>query len=97
MLARLSRAAAGVFSPEPLYATGVAVATSRGGTVGGAKGDEFTFFNLPTVDLVVTPGDLGPKNSVIVNSGRFSVTVDVTTPDEGASPPAASPSHCPRR
>ena len=85
MLARLSRAATGMFSPEPLYASSAAVATSRGGTVGGAKGDEFTFFFLPTVDLVVTPRDLGPKNTVKVNSGRFSVTVDVTTPDDPAT------------
>jgi len=67
-------------SPQPAYATAVVTAVI-GGKVSGAKGDEFTFENLPTVKLDLKLADLGPRNTVQANTGRFSVTVDVTTPD----------------
>ncbi len=79
-LARLGRSVGGFLSPEPLHAS-LAVALSRGGTAGGAKGDEFTFRNTETVDLAVSVGDLGPKNTVKLHTGLFSVTVVVTTSD----------------
>lgn len=79
-LARMGRTVSGLLSPEPLQAS-MSVATTRGGTASGAKGDEFTFTNAPEANLAVSVGDLGAKNTVTVNTGRFSVTVVVTTPD----------------
>ena len=79
-LASLTRSLAGLLSPEPLHAS-LSVALSRGGTASGAKGDKFTSRNLPTVNLAVSVGDLEGRNTVKVNTGRFSVTVTVTTPD----------------
>jgi hypothetical protein len=62
------------FSPQPLHASLVTTATI-GGKVSGAKADEFTFENVPTVDLDLSLADLlQPKNRLKVNSGRFSVT-----------------------
>jgi hypothetical protein len=79
-LARLGRSLGGFLSPEPLHAS-LAVLLSRGGTAGGAKGDEFTFRNTEKVDLAVSLAGLGPKNTLRLNTGRFSVTVVVTTQD----------------
>ena len=79
-LASLTRSLAGLLSPEPLHAS-LSVALSRGGTASGAKGDKFTSRNLPAVNLAVSVGDLAAKNTVKLNTGRFSVTVTVTTPD----------------
>ena len=83
-LASLTRSLAGLLSPEPLHAS-LSVALSRGGTASGAKGDKFTSRNLPTVNLAVSVSD-APRNTVKVNTGRFSVTVIVTTPDDASEP-----------
>ena len=83
-LASLTRSLAGLLSPEPLHAS-LSVALSRGGTASGAKGDKFTSRNLPTVNLSVSVSD-APRNTVQVNTGRFSVTVIVTTPDGAREP-----------
>ena len=85
VLARLTRTAAEVLSPAPLYASFTA-AVVRGGSVSGAKGDEFTFRNLPAVSLAISATGLQGKNTVKVGTGRISVTVVVTTP-----PPASDP------
>lgn len=81
-LARLGHSIGDFLSPEPLHAS-LSVALSRGGTASGAKGDEFTFQNLPTVNLAVSVDHLLAKNTLKVNTGRFSVTVVVTTPETG--------------
>jgi hypothetical protein len=79
-LARLGRSLGSFLSLEPLHAS-LAVAATRSGSVSGAKGDEFTFTNEPGAVLAVTVGDLLAKNTLKVNTGRFSVTVVVTTSD----------------
>jgi hypothetical protein len=79
-LARLGRSLTAFLAPEPLHAS-LAVALSRGGTASGAKGDEFSFQSVPTAQLTVTVSGLQPKNTVKVNTGRFSVRVVVTTAD----------------
>jgi|GEM_PF-6201414 len=86
LVEKLGKFAVRSLTPEPLHATAVTVAFSTiGGSAGGAKGDEFTAENLPTVvlDLEVTDG---PRNRVQVNTGRFSATVVVTTPPPDPEP-----------
>jgi hypothetical protein len=78
-LVRLGRSLAALLTPEPLHAS-LAVALTRGGAASGAKGDEFTFENLPVVDLALSLDDLGAKNTLTAITGRFTVKVVVTTP-----------------
>ena len=63
-----------ILSPEPLHAT--ALATTIGGSASGAKRDEFTVLNLPTVNLKFTQQP-PPRPKV---AQRFPITVEVTTP-----------------
>jgi hypothetical protein len=84
-LARLGRSLTALLTPEPLQAS-MAVALTRGGSASGAKGDEFTFENVPVVDLEVSVSGLGAKNTLKANTGRFSVTVVVTTPAPDEEP-----------
>jgi hypothetical protein len=68
-----------LLSPTPLRA---AVAQRVfGGGAGGAKGDKFTVQDLPTVKLLFTKN---PPANVKVNTGRISVTVNVSTPPDPA-------------
>jgi len=82
LVSRFVAMAGRMLTPEPLHAT--ALATTIGGSASGAKKDEFTVLNLPTVDLKFT--DLPKPNRVKVNSGRFGVTVNVAVPDAAHHP-----------
>lgn len=75
LLKRLFVAADRMLSPEPLHAAVLATRTI-GGSASGAKADEFTVLNLPTVNLRFT---VQPPRRPRV-SERFPITVDVTTP-----------------
>jgi hypothetical protein len=78
VITRLVQFARAAFTPEPLSA---AVATTNlTGGVRGAKGDIFTDLNVPSVKLEFTE-DM-PKTKIPVNTGRFNLTVKVSTPPE---------------
>jgi hypothetical protein len=75
---RLVEFARAAFSAEPLSA---AVATTNlTGGVRGAKGDKFNDQTVSTVKLEFTE-DM-PKTKIKVNTGRFNLTVKVSTPPE---------------
>ena len=79
LVRRLASYADQLLTPAPLQA---AVATrSIGGSASGAKGDEFTVQDLQTVKLTVTEN---PPASVKVNTGRFGLTINVSTPPDPA-------------
>jgi hypothetical protein len=67
-----------LLSPEPLHASAAVGTLTIGGSASGAKADEFTLENLPTVKLKFAPQ---PPANITVTSGRFGLTVNVTTPD----------------
>jgi hypothetical protein len=83
LVGRIVAAADRWLSPEPLHAAAVVGTRTIGGSASGAKADEFTALNLPAVTLTFTT--LPPRN-VKVTSGRYSVTVDVTTPAPNPHP-----------
>jgi hypothetical protein len=74
LVSRFVAMAGRMLTPEPLHAT--TLATTIGGSASGAKKDEFTVLNLPTVNLKFT---VQPPRRPKVNQ-RFPITVDVTTP-----------------
>ncbi|HEX6617635.1 MAG TPA: hypothetical protein VF046_15125, partial [Gemmatimonadales bacterium] len=74
LVSRFVAMAGRMLTPEPLHAT--ALATTIGGSASGAKKDEFTVLNLPTVNLQFT---LQPPKRPKVGQ-YFPITVNVTTP-----------------
>jgi hypothetical protein len=78
VMTRLVQFARAAFTPEELSAA-VATTTLTGG-VRSAKGDKFNDQTVSTVKLEFTE-DM-PKTKIKVNSGRFNLTVKVSTPPE---------------
>jgi len=74
LVSRFVAMAGRMLTPEPLHAT--ALATTIGGSASGAKKDQFTVLNLPTVNLQFTVQP--PKRPKV--GQRFPITVNVTTP-----------------
>ena len=75
LIRRLAQYADRLFALAPLQAA--VLGKTIGGSASGAKSDEFTAQNLPTVKLTITQG---PPANLKVNTGRFGLTINVSTP-----------------
>jgi hypothetical protein len=78
LIGQLARAANRFFAPQELAAA--SVATGTGGSLCCAKSSEFTAEDVPTVQLDVNSLTLGP--TIKVNTGRFALAIQVSTPPE---------------
>ena len=78
LIGQLARAANRFFAPQELAAA--SVLTGTGGSLCCAKSSEFTAEDVPTVQLDINSLTLGP--TIKVNTGRFGLAIQVSTPPE---------------